>query len=207
MWIIFKLKKSILLLLARLRSLALLWYHIRHYPLKSLFISAGYSGVRKTIGKSVGHTGIVFSGPGVTFAEIVGYVPVEPRKFDFLYTNYSPNYTVPTHQYSLPFSIICSKYTQFFNLGSFVSDENPTIATPNSTKMHLKRQTHTMSMWEPPGFREKNNSEFVGKQKREMAIQNTLTGFRVNREKGHLRGTAFYKICLEFRDRKILYRR
>ena len=46
---------------------------------------------------------------------------------------------------------MCSKYTQFLNLGSFVSDENPPIAsTKFSEKAPQKAGSlHTMSMWEP----------------------------------------------------------
>ena len=36
------------------------------------------------------------------------------------------------------FTMICSKYTQFLNLGPFVSDENPSIAKPNCTKKRQK---------------------------------------------------------------------
>ena len=43
---------------------------------------------------------------------------------------------------SVFFTIICSKYTQFLNFGSFVSDENPPIAIPNFVKKHPKRQAH-----------------------------------------------------------------
>ena len=39
-------------------------------------------------------------------------------------------------------TIICSKYTQVFNLGSFVSDENPPIAIPNFVKKRSKRQAY-----------------------------------------------------------------
>ena len=62
-------------------------------------------------------------------------VPAEPRKSDFLYTNFLPNYP----PISIPFLIEkhpilpklgafynnLLKITQFFNLGSFVSDETP----------------------------------------------------------------------------------
>ena len=50
------------------------------------------------------------------------------------------------------FTIICSKYTQFFNLGSFVSDENPRIAKPNFTKKtntSKGKHKYTMPMWDP----------------------------------------------------------
>ena len=50
-------------------------------------------------------------------------------------------------------TIFCSKHTQFLNLGSSVSDENPPIAIPNFMKKHLNRQAHyvcTMSIWELP---------------------------------------------------------
>ena len=39
-------------------------------------------------------------------------------------------------------TIICSKYTQFLNLGFFVSVEDPPIAIPNLAKRILKRQAH-----------------------------------------------------------------
>ena len=40
------------------------------------------------------------------------------------------------------FTIICPKYTQFYNLGSFNSDENPLIAVPDFAKKRPKRQAH-----------------------------------------------------------------
>ena len=61
-------------------------------------------------------------------------VPAKPQKFDFLFTNFSLNYSpISIHvlpnfaQIWVPLTIICSKYTQIFYLGSFVSDENPLI--------------------------------------------------------------------------------
>ena len=53
------------------------------------------------------------------------------------------------------FTIICSKYTQFLNLGSFVSVEDPPIAIPNFAKRHLKRQAHIRipcQCEDPPGL-------------------------------------------------------
>ena len=75
------------------------------------------------------------------------------KKSDFLYTNFSPNYPPIGVPFSIEkhlilpklgafYHIICSKYTQFLNLGSFVSDENPPIAIPNFAKKHPKRQAH-----------------------------------------------------------------
>ena len=71
-------------------------------------------------------------------------VHAKPQKFDFLYSNFLPNYppiSIPFLIEKHPicpnwvlFTIICSKYTQFLNLGSFVSDENPPIAIPNFVK-------------------------------------------------------------------------
>ena len=64
--------------------------------------------------------------------------PVEPWKSDFLYM-YIPNFRLITHPsintifarqapkfaQIVLFTIIWSKYTQFLNLVSFISDENP----------------------------------------------------------------------------------
>ena len=78
-------------------------------------------------------------------------VPAGPRKFDFSYTNFSPDYP-PT---SIPFSIekqpVLFKLGAFYkkktaqntpnlcNLGSFVSDVNPPIVISKGTP---KRQAH-----------------------------------------------------------------
>ena len=80
-----------------------------------------------------------------------------PRKLDFLYTNFSPDYPPISILFSIEKHPILSKLDVFynnllkFNLGSFVSDENPPIAIPNFAKKRPKRQAHnrptyTMSM-------------------------------------------------------------
>ena len=76
---------------------------------------------------------------GVTFAKIVHMdVPAAPQKFDFLYTNFSPNY--PPN-----FAQIGCFLQQFAQNtpNSFISKKNLPIAIPNFMKKYLKRQAHT----------------------------------------------------------------
>ena len=108
----------------------------------------------------------VTRGGGVTLAKIVRGCACRTSKIWLsLYQFFAQ---LPTHQYTIfdkkaPnfaqigcfFTIICSKYTQFLNLGSFISDENPPIAIPNFAKKHPKRQAHISIPCQcenPPGW-------------------------------------------------------
>ena len=76
---------------------------------------------------------------------------------DLFYTNFLLDY--PPISRPIPFSKhpilprLCAfyinllKYTQFLNLGSFVSDENPSIALPNFARKHPKRQAHLCDLF------------------------------------------------------------
>ena len=84
---------------------------------------------------------------GVTLAKIVRGCACQTSKIGLsLYQFFAQ---LPTHQYIIfdrkapNFAQIgCIKYTQFFNLGSFVSDENPPITILNFAKKRPKRQAH-----------------------------------------------------------------
>ena len=77
-------------------------------------------------------------------------VPAEPWKFEFLYINFSSNcppFSIPFLIQNYPIlpklgalTIICSKYTQFLNFGSFISVENLQITIPNFAKYKTKQK-------------------------------------------------------------------
>ena len=110
--------------------------------------------------------GLVHAEPGgVTFTKIVHGCACRPRKSDFLYTSFTPNFPPISIPFSKEKHQILTKLGAFYNnlpkihqpnlhnLDSFVSDENPSIGIPNFAKKCTKRQAHntyTMSMWEPP---------------------------------------------------------
>ena len=92
----------------------------------------------------------------LTFSKPFFWRITHPPVYQFLkkITKFCPNWML--------FSIICSKYTQFLNLGSFVSDETFLIGILNFTHTHThkncpKRQAHihlpsqyeTPPRWEP----------------------------------------------------------
>ena len=88
---------------------------------------------------------------GVTFAKIVhGCACLTPKIWLSLYQVFAQ---LPTHQYTI-FDRKAPNFAQigcflqwfaqntptlFFNLGSFICDENPPIAIPNFAKKHLNR--------------------------------------------------------------------
>ena len=94
------------------------------------------------------HFDVNVPGGGVTFPKILRGCACQTSKISLLYTNFLPNFP-PISVYHfwkkrtlfwpnwVLFTIICPKYTQS-NLGSFVSDENPTIAIPNFVKKRPK---------------------------------------------------------------------
>ena len=82
-------------------------------------------------------------------------VPARPRKSDYLYTNFLPNFppiSIPFSKEKHPIWIKLGAFYKKFaqntpnlcNLGSFVSDENPPIAIPNFAKKRPKRQAHIL---------------------------------------------------------------
>ena len=78
-------------------------------------------------------------GGGVLSPKLYVDVPAGPRKSDYLYTNFLPNFP----PISIPFSK--EKHSIWIKLGAFyniVSDENPPIAIPNFAKKCPKRQAH-----------------------------------------------------------------
>ena len=97
---------------------------------------------------------VCHAGGGVLLLKSYVDVLAKRQKFDFLCTNFSLKYpfiSIPffdrkSTQFCpswVQFTIICSKLTQFFNFGCFVSDENQPIAISNFVKKYLKRQAHT----------------------------------------------------------------
>ena len=80
-------------------------------------------------------------------------VPAGPRKSNYLYTNFLPNFPPISIPFSKEKHPIWIKLGAFYNnlpkmhpiyviSGSFVSDENPLIAIPNFAKKCPKRQAH-----------------------------------------------------------------
>ena len=89
-------------------------------------------------------------------------VPTGPRKSDYLYTNFLPNFppiSIPFSKEKHPiwpnwvlFTIICPQIHPIYVIWAPSSPmKTPPIAIPNFAKKHPKgTYMYTMSMWEPP---------------------------------------------------------
>ena len=94
-------------------------------------------------------------------------VPAGPRKSDYLYTNFLPNFPTINIPFSKEKHPILTKLGAFYNiwpkihpiflnLGCFISDEKPPITIPDFAKKRPKmRQAHIRipcQCEDPPGF-------------------------------------------------------